>query len=472
MTRNPYVVGPVARGLDFYGRAAELQAILAGHSCAVHLLGGRRIGKSSLLMRIKSLAPAIFIDFQFCGPERFGSELTRQLKRELKEHSWLPTDITSHDPFEILEILDEAAVRSNHTIFLLCDEAEGLLGFDRSTLGQFQRFIWAASQATCTVFSSSRGLLRFDEYDPKSNILHFLKNLPPPLYISGMTDEEANALITRSQGPIPIRTDPETQARIRAVTGNHPYLIQMLCHRLWQSDNTLRPLNVHALVLDDFLGSIFDSDFSYLSKHEQEILQIVSRQNPITGSEIESLLDSPYSAASLETLTSLGHLRETSEGYIVGNVFLEHWLEHRFRINATWNTKSVTARTPAPAVYEDGLAQEMKRHEFDGAETSLHNESETSPSEGEPGYDINAIRELLRTAFTAEELPRFCQGSSLFQPLTANFGPKYNLNEMVDEVIKFCETRHLWEELLEGVQQYNLKQYSRFAPRLKVSKSI
>jgi len=90
------------------------------------------------------------------------------------------------------------------------------------------------------------------------------------------------------------------------------------------------------------------------------------------------------------------------------------------------------------------------------------------PSDGQP-YDTATIRDLLLAAFTAEELGRFCQERSLLRSLTTNFGPKYNLNDMIDEVIDFCETRRLWKEFLNEVEQYNPKQYNRFTSRLRVS---
>ncbi len=84
-------------------------------------------------------------------------------------------------------------------------------------------------------------------------------------------------------------------------------------------------------------------------------------------------------------------------------------------------------------------------------------------------YDIGAIRELLLAAFTAVNLPRFCQDHPLLQPIVGRFGPKYNLEDMVGEVIGYCQAQHLMDELLSQVKEANPRQYARFEPRLQIS---
>ncbi len=84
-------------------------------------------------------------------------------------------------------------------------------------------------------------------------------------------------------------------------------------------------------------------------------------------------------------------------------------------------------------------------------------------------HDIALIRDLLLNAFSAEELPRFCQDRPTFQPIRANFGPGYNLNRMVDEVIAYCQDHDLFEMLLAEVKDANPRQYARFEPQLRIS---
>ena len=80
--------------------------------------------------------------------------------------------------------------------------------------------------------------------------------------------------------------------------------------------------------------------------------------------------------------------------------------------------------------------------------------------------NFSAIRELLMAAFTAEELRRFCHDRPTFQPITNRFGPGHGLDDMVDEVITYCETYLTFPELLDEIQRANPRQYERFAARI------
>lgn len=79
-------------------------------------------------------------------------------------------------------------------------------------------------------------------------------------------------------------------------------------------------------------------------------------------------------------------------------------------------------------------------------------------------YNIAAIRNLLTTAFTPEELRRFCQDRPLFRPIIDLFGPKQGLADMVDETITYCEKRSLFDQLLDQIRLQNPVQYGRCGP--------
>ena len=86
---------------------------------------------------------------------------------------------------------------------------------------------------------------------------------------------------------------------------------------------------------------------------------------------------------------------------------------------------------------------------------------------GEPReYSIATIRELLLAAFSAETLPRFLRDQRDFRPVLDQFGRSHGLDDMVAEVIDYCQTHLLWDELLAEVRQANPRQYARFEDRL------
>jgi hypothetical protein len=81
-------------------------------------------------------------------------------------------------------------------------------------------------------------------------------------------------------------------------------------------------------------------------------------------------------------------------------------------------------------------------------------------------YNIAAIRELLQAAFNPETLYRFCLDRPLLQPIVNRFGHGQGEDDMVDEVIDYCETQLLWDGLLAAVEEDNPRQYARFEVRL------
>lgn len=84
---------------------------------------------------------------------------------------------------------------------------------------------------------------------------------------------------------------------------------------------------------------------------------------------------------------------------------------------------------------------------------------------------VGIIRELLLAAFKAEELYRFCYDRSLFRPIVDRFGPDHGLDKRVDQVIEYCETQCLFDDLLRDVEQANPRQYARFEPQIEEARA-
>jgi hypothetical protein len=87
-------------------------------------------------------------------------------------------------------------------------------------------------------------------------------------------------------------------------------------------------------------------------------------------------------------------------------------------------------------------------------------------------YDLAVIRRLLLAAFGAEDLKRFCQDRPALDDVLPRFGPGQGLDDMVDEVIDYCDRQLLWDELLEGVKQENPRQFARYESELYPSAAL
>jgi len=337
--RNPYIVGDWVTGRDFYGREAIIETICGRRDRAVHVMGMRRIGKTSLLRQLESRLPGLFLDFQAAVGR---TDLTRQVQRGLRRLSrrlpWLPLPDEGKSAFELLEDADERAEAEGTSLWLLCDEAEGLIDLgeqDSEALKMLRGVIWGG-RAIRTVLASAKNLVKLDDFCREWHTSPFLSNFPPPLYLGSLTDEAADALITQSQSESPVQAAPELCAEIRHLTNNHPYLIQWLCHCLWQPDNTLRPITPRDLEPDGHLAARLRMDFDYLSDTERRILREVCIAERITEPQLQEHISPSRLSTFLHGLTQLGYLRREGDDYAVGNSFFAHWLQE----SADWKQKS------------------------------------------------------------------------------------------------------------------------------------
>jgi len=80
--------------------------------------------------------------------------------------------------------------------------------------------------------------------------------------------------------------------------------------------------------------------------------------------------------------------------------------------------------------------------------------------------NIAAVRDLIRDAFTAKDLRRFCYDRSAFRFILGEFGPDSSLNDMIDAVIEQSEKHALLAELLAAIQEVNPGQFERYRERL------
>jgi hypothetical protein len=83
-------------------------------------------------------------------------------------------------------------------------------------------------------------------------------------------------------------------------------------------------------------------------------------------------------------------------------------------------------------------------------------------SNGAQQYNTATLRQLLLAAFTAEELRRFCYDRPTFRPVINRFGPGHGLDDMIDELITYCETNLLMPELLNQIKEVKPRQHKRF----------
>jgi len=332
--RNPYIFGNWVSGKNLYGRESLIDEILHGPYNALYVMGNRRVGKTSLLRQVETLAPSIFLDFQKIGGDMAG--LARELRREVRRKSrrfgeFLPPVelLDGKDVFEILETLNERAEKKGVKLLLLCDEAEILLDIGRKAPQALMRLraILQGSEALRTVLAATKGLCQLNDLCHRWHTSPFLHGFSLR-YLSSLTDRAAEELIRQTHLENPVRVSPSTMEEIKEKTNNHPYLLQYLCHELWQEDGSLRQIEEGDLIVDELLASFFQIDFDHLSPHEREILLQISENGEVDepGLQAETSLPISELRTLLYGLTRLGYIKRMDGHYSVGNYFFAQWL--------------------------------------------------------------------------------------------------------------------------------------------------
>jgi hypothetical protein len=334
-TRNPFVVGSFVRGEDFFGRDALLGEVLEGERQSIWVLGGRRLGKTSLLRELELRVQrsrdtpyvALYWDLQGSGDAR-GLAETLLSSVEDSEAFSRATDLAVEDleslPIaEMLATIVRRTVRSGWRLLLLVDEAEELLVVSRSdaaVLAKLRRVLSRGPDVR-TVLTATRLLARVDDVAlPTSPFLH---GFIPPSYLTPLSFEEGRALLARGG------FDTADVDVVLERTACHPFLLQLLASRLFESRDLAATLE--QLAADEMVANYFSVDFSTLDEGERALLSQVAREGTCTRRELalalartEDTLEMP-----LHGLSMLGYLSRQGEGWKLGSWLFERWLRRR-----------------------------------------------------------------------------------------------------------------------------------------------
>jgi hypothetical protein len=351
--RNPYVTGYWVSGDRFYGRERLIDEVLHGFENCLWVIGNRRIGKTSLLKQLEHLCQgsasylSLFWDIEGCHSMGDLGEVLVEAVDEIAGEGLDGLSLAGQEVADVLRTLSRETAKSNRRLLLLCDEGEALMNVEEAkprSLQRLRRTIHTDPNIRLVLTSSKRLSLLDDlcrDWDTSPYLHGFAVR-----YLGSLTDEAADALITQSQSESPVKATPELRAEIRYLTNDHPYLVQWLCHRLWQPDNTLRPVTPSDLEPDEHLAARLRMDFDYLSDTERRILYEVCAVEQVTAAQLQATLDLPGLSTFLYGLSQLGYLRQEGEVYAIGNRFLASWLGM-----APWGESSKVSDEATLAVY-------------------------------------------------------------------------------------------------------------------------
>ncbi len=339
--RNPYIIGSVVTESRHYGREDLLDDLLHGESRACWVVGNRRIGKTSLLKQLEVLALQedrllpLFWDLQGCDSFAcLGNYLREAIRdREARFAAAGATEnlVNEDDVLALLNALRRLALQGGRELLLLCDETEVLIGIARDEPAAMQRLhrLLTGGAGVRVVMTSTRKIYRMHDACRDWPTSSFLAGFDMSHALGSLAPAAAAALITQGQEPEGkrVQAGPELIETLSYATNNHPFLLQMLCSRLFDA-GTLRPLAEGDLRVDTFLAGFLEHDFSQLTDADRRLVLTVHRagtieQTALQGTTAES---SEELANRLHDLEALGYLRRVEGRLAVGNLFLANWL--------------------------------------------------------------------------------------------------------------------------------------------------
>lgn len=338
---NPYIVGDWVRRPHLYGRENLTKALLRDDRRCMYLMGTRRIGKTSVLrdVELRSSAVTLFVNLQSCATgqqaQLDGTQIISRMKRDLERKArklpklaQLLGQMQSTNLCEALEQLAVAAEDNEMLVLILWDESEKLLDLDRRELEPL-RSILQDSSSLRTVLAATKGLSVLNDRGRDWGTSPFLFGFVT-LPISALAPDEAIPLITQHNHPDgPVQVGNNLIDEILKLCGNHPFLIQRLCERLYQNDRSLRSPYEDDLVVDGLLSDFFAVDFAQLSDGEQRILRALGQRAPQTIVQLQrsTKLNDATLSSFIHGLEQLSFIRAVSNGYEPGNVYLNRWLK-------------------------------------------------------------------------------------------------------------------------------------------------
>ena len=345
--RNPYITGAYVTDRNHYGREHLLDYLLRSEGRAYWVIGTRRIGKTSLLRQLELLAAAgdryvpIYWDMQGC--ESFtcmGGYLSDAVRDHLERFE--PLGVTeamldAEDPLALLSSLRRLARRAGRELLLLGDETETLIAAARDEPEAMQRFHrqLTGGAGLRVVFASTRQIYRMHDVCRDWPTSPFLSGFDMSQTLGSLEPKAAEALILQTQAPEDsrVRAATEVVGAIAQATNNHPFLLQILCSRLFVEDGTLWFFDEEDLRADPILAGFFEHDFRQLSQTDRGIVLAVHRAGRITLAELAAIDgdNAAELAQRLRNLEALGYLRRAAdaadESLTIGNLFLVSWLD-------------------------------------------------------------------------------------------------------------------------------------------------
>jgi hypothetical protein len=291
---SPYVTsGPVPENM-FFGRDNELKTITRKvKDCSFALIGGRKIGKTSILAKVYRLlseTPTYFPMYLDCQ-----AVTDYDTFFEAVSSMW-EVELASQSPAGFRQLITQLANDwSGGTIVILLDEVDALLSYDLLAQEKLFRVFRALSQEQhCRFVFCGERMLYARLHAPDSPLFNFCDII----HLSYLEEQAARRIIREPLQSMGIMlADQEALAReIMDLSSCHPNIVQYICQRLIIQVNQRGSRRITMADLEAVRASSQFSEYftevtwGNASALEKVISLLLIDQGPVTLLDIEALL--------------------------------------------------------------------------------------------------------------------------------------------------------------------------------------
>ena len=249
--------GPVK--VTFFGRVDEISKIIRSKRKNFAILGARKIGKTSLLQKIKEELPSnlipIYLDLEAPQDQNYDTFL-KLLSDELS-HVYLWRENISHDFSNMRSFIRTLRQQSEKTPLFILDEIDELLKYDRNHNYQLLRTFRALfNEEMVQIIISGYDELYYEKHSIESPLFNFCH----PLQLDKLKRDEALDLITIPMENIGVKYDNlKDRELILQYTSGHPNLLQYFCINLIKEVETHKDEHTQRVIFKKDIERVFGS---------------------------------------------------------------------------------------------------------------------------------------------------------------------------------------------------------------------
>jgi hypothetical protein len=345
---SPYQTEGPARA-TFYGRSDVIKRIIVSHNASFSIVGARKIGKSSLLHKIKDDPPqnskyifhSLELEFHDVKDGKNYTKLLKNLEEEIKEEFKKKVSFRKFPLGRSIDklpgVIKALPTRGKKIIFIF-DEIDVLLEFDKARGYKLMHIFRAMSEKNyCQFIFAGFMKLYLTKHDYKNPMYNFGQEE----ILDQLEKEAALDLVTKPMIKIGVSyKNPEVRDTILEYTGRHPNLIQFFCKKLVEKVDKHPRIEDRRTIFKTDIAEVFDTKyqdyimndvygfFSELSNINRLILILLTEEEKkyFSLNEIhDSLLDCGISIL-------LNHVPPKLKELVVRFILIEEETKYRFAI--------------------------------------------------------------------------------------------------------------------------------------------